>query len=250
VVDEFEKHPQMGMAYHDFFFQRDKVLAPLPTSGLAGFSGFLPDDPKKLLSYDVPLCAALAFRRTVLQRLLPIPLGLIVQADAHLGACVIFVAPILYVAEPFSVHRVHSANEWNWAGNTPSGATIFEGDAAARARLERRVQTTRAIGAGVRDWLAKNGFDVRRPELRAFLAQWEIQSRAGEFALSPPGRLRFFCHLVEQLRYQSTRLTLRHRMVNYANAFGALLVGYENFHRLDEWRLAVKRSIHSVIGRS
>jgi hypothetical protein len=250
VVDEFEKHLQIGMVYHDFFFKRDNASTPLPTSGLTGFSGFLPDDPKKLLSYDVPLCAALAFRRTVLQQLLPIPLGLIVQADAHLGACVIFVAPILYVAEPFTVHRVHSANEWNWAGNTPAGCTIFEGDAAARARLERRVQTTRAISAGVREWLVKNGFDVRRPELRAFLAQWEIQSRAGEFALSPPGRLRFFRHLVEQLRYQGTRLTLRHRMVNYANAFGALFVGYENFHRLDEWRLALKRSLHSSLGRS
>ena len=241
VVDEFAKQPQAGMVYHDYFFKRDNAAPPLPTSGLAGLSGFLRDDPKKLLSYDIPLCAALAFRRTVLQRLLPIPLSLIIQADAHLGACVIFVAPIVYIAEPFTVHRVHSANEWNWAGNTPSGATIFEGDAAARARLQRRVQTTRAIGAGVRDWLVKNAFDVRRPELRAFLAQWEIQSRAGEFALSPPGRLRFFCHLVEQLRYQGRRLTLRHRMVNYANAFGALLVGYENFHRLDEWRLAVTK---------
>jgi hypothetical protein len=250
VVDEFAKEPQTGMVYHDFFFKRDKTPAPLPTSGLTGFSGFLPDDSKKLLSYDVPLCAALAFRRTVLQRLLPIPLDLIVQADAHLSACVIFVAPILYVAEPFTVHRVHSANEWNWAGNTPSGATIFEGDAAARARLERRVQTTRAIGAGVREWLVKNGFDVKRPELRAFLAQWKIQSRAGEFALSPPGRLRFFRHLIEQLRYQGTRLTLRHRMVNYANAFGSLFVGYRNFYRLDEWRQAVKRSLHSPLGRS
>jgi glycosyltransferase involved in cell wall biosynthesis len=250
VVDEFEKHPQIGMVYHDFFFRRDNAPAPLPTSGLTGISGFLPHDSKKLLTYDVPLCAALAFRRKVFQRLLPIPLGLTVQADAHLGACVIFVAPILYVAEPFTVHRVHSANEWNWAGNTPAGCTIFEGDAAAKARLERRVQTTRVIGVGVRDWLVKNGFDVRRPELRAFLAQWEIQSRVGEFALIPPGRLRFFRHLVEQLRYQGTRLTLRHRIVNYANAFGSLLVGYRNFHRLDEWRLAVKRSLHSALGRS
>jgi len=250
VVEEFAKQPQLGMVYHDFFYKRENAAPPLPTSGLAGLSGFLRDDPKKLLSYDIPLCAALAFRRTVLQRLLPIPLSLIVQADAHLGGCIIFVAPILYVAEPLTVHRVHSANEWNWAGNSPAGATIFEGDAAARARLERRVQTTRAIGAGVRDWLVKNGFDVGRPELRAFLAQWKIQSRAGEFALEPPGRLRFFRHLIEQLRYQGTRLTLRHRMVNYANAFGALVVGYENVHRLDELRLALKRAAHSSLGRS
>jgi len=250
VAEEFAKNPQDGMVYHDFFFKRDEAQAPLPASGLTGFSGFLPDDPNNLLRYDVPLCAALAFRRTVLQRLLPIPQSLIVQADAHLGACVIFVAPIVYISEPLTVHRVHSANEWNWLGTSPVGRTIFEGDAEAKARIERRVLTTRAIGVGVREWLVKNGFDINRRELRAFLAQWTIQSRAGEFALSPPGRLRFFRHLLEQSWYQGTRLTMRHRIVNYANALGALLVGYENFHRLDEWRLNVKRSLHSALGRS
>jgi glycosyltransferase involved in cell wall biosynthesis len=250
VVDEFAKQPRTGMVYHDYFFKRDNAVLPLPTSGIAGFSGFLRDDPKKLLSYDVPLCAALAFRRAVLQRMLPIPQSLIVQADAHLGACVLFLAPIVYIAEPFTVHRVHSANEWNWAGNSPSGASIFEGDAAARARLERRVQTTRAIGAGVREWLEKNGFDVNRPDFRAFLMQWTISGRANEFALSPPGRLRFFRHLLAQSWYSRTRMTWRHLVVNYANAFGSLFVGYRNFHRLDEWRLAVKRSLHSAFGRS
>jgi hypothetical protein len=39
-------------------------------------------------------------------------------------------------------------------------------------------------------------------------------------------------------------------VVHYANAFGSLVVGYRNFHRLDEWRLAVKRSLHSALGRS
>src|SRR4029077_19732395 len=91
--------------------------------------------------------------------------------------------------------------------------------------------------------LEKNGFDVSRPELRAYLEQWKISSRAGEFVLSPPGRLRFFRHLLEQPRYFGVRMTWRHLVVHYANALGALFVGYRNFHRLDEWRLAVKRSL-------
>lgn len=249
VMDEFSKNPQVGMVYHDFFFKRDNASPPLPTSGLAGSSGFLPSYPERLLCYDVPLCAAMALRRNILGRLLPIPQSLIVQADAHLSACVIFLAPIVYVSEPLTVHRVHSDNAWNWAGNSPSGATIFEGDVAARARLERRVLATRAIGVGVRQWLVKNAFDVNRPEICAFLAQWEIQSRVGEFALSPPRRLRFFRHLLEQARYYQARMSRRHLLVHYGNAFASLLVGYRNFHRLDEWRLAVKRSVRSVLGR-
>jgi glycosyltransferase involved in cell wall biosynthesis len=250
IVAEFEKHPQAGMVYHNFFCKPDSSPDPLPESGLAGASGFLLDSRKSLLTYDLHPTATLAFRRSVLQRLLPIPETLVVQADAHLSACVVFVAPIVYIGQSLTVYRVHSGNLWNWAGNTPPGGNVFEGDPAGRARLQRRVLTTREIGVGVRQWLEKNGFDVNRPELRAYLAQWAISSRAGEFVLSPPGRLRFFRHLLDQPRYFGARMTWRHLVVFYANALGSLFVGYRNLHRLDEWRLAVKRSLRSVLGRS
>ena len=193
IAAEFELHPDAGMVYHNFFYQRDGAPpspGQLPESGLAGLSGFIPDSRKSLLSYDIPLCAALAFRRSVLQRLLPIPESLVVQADAHLSACVIFLAPIAYISEPLAVHRVHEGNLWNWAGNTPPGALVFAGDPAARARLVRRIATTRAIAAAVRQWLEKSGFDVNRPDLRAYLAQWEIKSRASaSSALCNAGKL-------------------------------------------------------------
>jgi glycosyltransferase involved in cell wall biosynthesis len=249
VVAEFEKHPETGMVYHNFLYKHDPQPDRLPVSGLAGLSGFLPGDRKTLLGYDLYPTATLAFRRNILQRLLPIPEALVVQADAHLSACVIFVAPIVYIDEPLTVYRVHEDNLWNWAGNSPSGCNIFEGDPAARARLQRRIITTRVIGEGVRQWLEKNGFDVNLPDLRAFLMQWTLSSRASEFALSPPGRLRFFRHLLDQPRYFGTRMTWRHLIVYYANTLGSLFVGYRNFYRLDEWRLAVKRSFRSALGR-
>jgi hypothetical protein len=243
-------YPEAGMFYHDFFCKQCSLPDLLPATGLAGVSGFLANNRKAFLGYDLYPTATLAFRRSVLQRLLPIPECLIVQADAHLSACVIFVAPIVYIDQPMTVYRVHAENMWNCALNTPQGCDVFKGDLAGKARLQRRIITTRAIGDGVREWLEKNGFDVNRPDLRAFLMQWTIASRASEFALSPPGRLRFFLHLLEQPRYFRTRMTWRHLVVNYANAFGSLFVGYRNFYRLDEWRLAVKRSLHSVLGRS
>jgi len=249
IVAEFEKHLEAGMVYHNFFCQRGPSPDQLPNSGLAGVSGFLADTRESLLGYDLHPTLTLAFRRSVLQRLLPVPESLIVQADAHLSACVIFVAPIVYINQPLAVYRTHADNLWNWAANTPSGCHIFEGDFAAKARLQRRVAVTRAISEGVRQWLEKNGFDVNRPDLRAFLMQWTISSRASEFVLSPPGRLRFFRHLLEQGWYSRARMTWRHLVVFYANAFGALFVGYRNFHRLDEWRLALKRSLRSALGR-
>jgi glycosyltransferase involved in cell wall biosynthesis len=250
VAAEFEKHPEAGMVYHNFFCKRDGSQDQLPFNGLAGVSGFLPDTRRGLLGYDLYPTATLAFRRSVLERLLPIPESLIVQADAHLTACVIFVAPIVFIEQPLTVYRIHADNMWNCIANTPPGCNIFVGDPAAKARLQRRVVTTRAIGEGVRQWLEKNGFDVTRPDLRAFLMQWTISSRVSDFVLSPPGRLRFFGHLLEQTWYSRTRMTWRHLVVNYANALGSLFVGYRNFHRLDQWRLAVKRSLHSALGRS
>jgi len=250
IAAEFEKHQEAGMVYHNFCCKHASMPDPLPFSGLGGVSGFLPDNRKSLLGYDLYPTATLAFRKSVLQQLVPIPESLIVQADAHLTACVIFVAPIVYIDQPLTVYRVHADNTWNCVANTPRSCNIFEGNAAAKARLERRVITTRAIGEGVREWLERNGFDVNRPDLRAFLMQWTISSRAGEFALSPPGRLRFFHHLLDQSWYFGSRMTWRHLVVHHANAFGSLFVGYRNFHRLDEWRLAVKRSVHSLLGRS
>jgi len=250
IAAEFETHPEAGMVYHDFLCKRDASVDAVSDSGLAGVSGFLPDNRKRLLGYDLFPTATLAFRRSVLQRLVPIPERLVVQADAHLTACVIFVAPIVYIDQALAVYRVHGDNVWNCAANTPRGCIIFEGDPAARARLQRRVVTTAAIREGVRGWLEKNNFDVTRPELQAFLMRWTFLSRVGEFALSPPGRFRFFRHQLEQSWYFGSQMTWRHLAVHYANAFGSLFVGYRNFHRLDEWRLAVKQSLRSALGRS
>jgi glycosyltransferase involved in cell wall biosynthesis len=250
VMAEFENRSEAGMVYHNFCCKRGSSAEPMPDSGLSGVSGFLPDNRETLLGFDLFPTATLAFRRRVLERLLPVPENLIVQADAHLTACGIFVAPIVYINQPLTVYRVHADNIWNCVANSPRGQNIFSGDAAAKARLQRRVNTTRAIREGVQQWLEKNGFDVNRADLQAFLMRWTFLSRVGEFALSPPGRLKFFRHQLQQSWYFGSQMTWRHLAVHYANAFGSLFVGYRNFHHLDEWRLAVKRSLHSSPRRS
>lgn len=251
IVSEFDKHPELGMVYHNFFYQRGTSPQDLaPAEDLTRISGFLPDNRNNLLAYDLYPTATLAFRRSVLQKLLPIPESLVVQADAHLSACVVFLAPIAYIDKLLTVYRVHAGNLWNWGGNTPVGTNVFEGDQAARARVMRRVVTTREIGMGVRRWLEKNGFDVNLPDVRTYLMQWSLSSDAADFALTPPSRLRFFRHLLDQARHGGNRMTWRHKIVHYGNAFGSLLVGYRHFYLLDAARLAVKRLARSVLGRS
>lgn len=230
VAEEFEGHPEAGMAYHNF--RKLDSNGAVSEGGFAGISGFLPKDRKKLLGYDLHPTSALAFRWSALEKMLPVPESLVIQADAHLSACAIFLAPVAYIAEPLAVYRIHGGNLWASAR-----------EPGAEDRLRRRMKTTRAIGEDVRQWLAKNGFDVNRPEIRAYLTQWAISSRADEFALEPPGRWRFFRHLMEQGRCFGTRMTWRHKIVFYANAIGSLVAGYKNYPRLDEWRLSLKRKL-------
>jgi glycosyltransferase involved in cell wall biosynthesis len=230
VMEGFEQNPEVGMVYHNFY-ELD-AEGRLRGGGLGGVSGFLPASRKALLGYDVHATSTLAFRRSVMDRLLPVPEAFRVGADAHFSACAIFLAPVIYVAEPLSVYRIHSDNLYH------SG-----GERGAEERLRRRIKTTRAIGEDVRQWLVRNGFDVSRSEIRAYLTQWTISSRADEFALLPPGRVRFFRHLLEQGRYFGCRMGWRHKIVFYANATGSLVVGYKGYPRLEQWRIAAKRAL-------
>ena len=66
-------------------------------------------------------------------------------------------------------------------------------------------------------------------------------SERDEFELSPPGRIRFFGHLLKAYRQNGPLMTMRIRWVNYMNAVGALVVGYTRFHILDESRERVSR---------
>jgi len=241
IVDEFRKSPEAGMVY-DNFVKYDSASGQFSEGGIPGSSGFIPATAKNLLHFELGHpTSTLAFRSSALQRLLPVPERLVVQADGHLFACVIFVAPVIYIAEPLTVYRVHAGNLWNWVGNTPPGVHTPGQDPVAKARLQRRAKATRAIGEGVREWLEKNGFDPNRSDLRPFLMQWSLASRTDEFMLSPPGRLTFSRHLFTNLRYYHARMTRRHQLVYGANALGSLVVGYNNFHLLDEWRLGIKR---------
>src|SRR5262249_4534400 len=53
IADEFAKHPEAGMVYHNFFYQRDPAPEHVLNNGVAGLSGFLADHPKTLLSSDL-----------------------------------------------------------------------------------------------------------------------------------------------------------------------------------------------------
>ncbi len=237
VVEEFERHPEVGLVYHSF---REVELesGKARAGGFSTISGFLPSNRRDLLCYDLHPTSALSFRRSILGRLPPIPEELVIQADGYLSACIIFLAPVIAIPEELAVYRLHGQNLW-YAGETT----------AISGHLQRRITTTNALGEGVRSWLLQNGFDITHGELRAFCMKWTLSRMGDEFRLSPPGRLTFFRFLLEYSRTNGARMTPRHKLVNYLNAFGSLVVGYKNYHRLDETRIKIKRHFGSILGK-
>lgn len=83
--------------------------------------------------------------------------------------------------------------------------------------------------------------------MRSLLERWKLILQREEFAIRAPGRLQFFQYLLQSYRHQLHRMSWRLRVINYCNAAGALVVGYENFARLDEQRESVTRAMRRLL---
>jgi glycosyltransferase involved in cell wall biosynthesis len=235
VVEEFEKHPDAGMVYHKVReFQSQRGL--FKDGGLPLLSGFLPSNAKDLLSYVLYPTSFLAFRRSALEPLLPIPEKLTIQADAYLSGLIVFLAPIVGVPECLAVYRVHGQN------------LFADSSGASSARQELRLKTRRLLVNGMKAWLDERGYNLHQSDLHAFFKQWDLSQEKDEFAAAPPGRVKISRHLMQYAHFYAPQLTWRHRAVTYANAAGSLVVGYKNVHLLDEWRVAVKRAFRGAAG--
>jgi glycosyltransferase involved in cell wall biosynthesis len=226
VVDEFENHPEAGMVYHGLR-QLDEREGKIWDAQAAQISGFLPAKTRDLLSYTWFPTSFLAFRRSALDLLLPIPESLTIQADAHLSALIVFVAPIVALPDFLAVYRVHEKN-------------LFANNGRIDPVLcELRMRTRSAVIHGVKRWLHERSYDLTRPDLRMLMKQWEVAEEESAFLLRPPNRWGIARHLTRYARYYGAQLGWRHRAVTYLNAAGSLIVGYENIHKLDQWRTAI-----------
>ena len=235
VVKEFDKNPEVGVVYHPLreYHVQTGVYKEFPFTPI---SGFVPANIKHVILYDGVMTTS-SFRRTVLQQLLPIPEILRNQSDGYLGNLAIFLAPVLAINRPLGIYRIHGKNLY------------FKAGASAEAKhLRRRLETLPEIPKCMTSWFLSHGYDIKRPEIQAALLRWIILSERNEFELSPPGRIRFFRHLLKSYRHTGPTMTPRIRAVNYVNAVGALIVGYQRFHLLDENREKASRWLRHAFG--
>jgi len=224
VCDTFEKNPAAGMVYHRTYLWRGPEQTDYD-SYFAEVSGRVPECRTSLLRYPMVGTSCLAFRRSALSKVLPVPEALRSQADAYLTALIIFIAPVAALPEFLAKYRIHGANLYQ----------ANEGE-AARGAIEHRMAMRAVLLREIQKWLERNGHDLGSNDLQAYMKQWTKAQELDGFQLHKPSRWKYFRHLVEYPRIYGEIMSARHRLDSNVRAFGALVLGYDHADLLDVFR--------------
>lgn len=236
VVEEFHSNPRVVLVYHKFCFWDSRDGREWdPRWPLV--SGDIPADRRKLQIYSPSPAptSSLAFRKTCLDRLAPIPDRCSFMHDAYLTGTAIFLGPVSTVADCLTKNRVHGNNLWYTDNDRPD-----------KIAWQRRADARHAAIESTRSWTLANVPTPLLSKARQLLLLSELASEADDFLLEPPGRFRFAWHLFRRAWHYGARMTWRHRFVTYVNAFGTLFTGYRRAYLLDEWRVRIK---NAMLGR-
>lgn len=231
VVAEFRNDPNVVLVYHKFVFWNSSdgrewdPKWPLISGDVAG-------DRRKLQIYSPAPTSSLAFRKSALDRLTPIPERCSYMHDAYLTSAAIFLGPVLGLPEYLTKNRVHENNLWYTENPFPRPEA-----------LQRRIEVRRAAIESTRAWMITNVPKQRLPQARELLLLSILARESDEFLLAPPGRIRFARHLLQRAYHFGARISWRHRFVTYANAIGALFTGHSRYHLLDEWRIRIRNAV-------
>jgi len=218
VVRAFEELPGAGLVYHRRI-ELNSETAESKDGNFAQCWGFLPDDLRSILEYRVLPTSSLVFSRKVLERMMPMPEWIRLQADAYLALLVVFLAPVAAVPEILSVYRVHGKN-------------LYASNARNAGEQEKRFGMRRAIFEAVQEWLKDHKFDLRRKDIEIFFEQLFLFLEADGFELRKPTRQEFLRYMTRYTKLHWNRDGWKLRAMNAFNTVAAPLIGYEQFSRL------------------
>lgn len=240
VVQEFQDHPEVGMIYHGLR-ELDEASGKLrdPAHEFVPVSGSILSDRSKLLSYLMYPTSCLAFRRSALQQIFPVPDPLAIQADAYLTLLIPFLTPVLAIPETFSVYRAHGLNLFH-----------AEGQSLTPKRRQNRFQMHMLVLQEAKAWVGAHKQQVDLAPAKLFLTRASLTWHEDRFPVSPPGRWAFFLFLVRQNTLYRSQQTWRFTTFNYLSAVIALLCGYGRTRNLDKWRTKAIGVFHSMRKRS
>jgi glycosyltransferase involved in cell wall biosynthesis len=217
VVDEFQKNPGVGLVHHRLK-ELDTRTGEFRDGFFVPMNGHKPISLQYILSYNPTPTSSLALSRAVTDNIFPMPDAIRIQADGYVQAIAPFVAPIAAINDSLAVYRIHGANLY-----------FLSESGEDKERRTLRAVTMQAIVEGMRAWFDSHGYKKNDSVVRATISRWTSMLERERFATSPPGRIRFFWHLLKSYRYRLRLMSWRLVLVNFFDAAGALIVGWEKF---------------------
>jgi hypothetical protein len=219
VQEEFARDVEIGFVCHPLS-EMDGETGARGDTPFCAVSGYLPADLPSLLSYRVSPTSALTFRKSLLERLLPIPQEFRLQADLYLALLAVFAGNVVAVPETLGVHRLHGSNLYSQSGTAQSAE-----------QAKGHLTTRRQIISAAHGWLEEHGFDTSKREIDMFFRQLMIFLATDEFEIESPGRIRFFEHLLECNRVYGRLGNWKLRALNHARALVTLVTGKDRWSR-------------------
>jgi glycosyltransferase involved in cell wall biosynthesis len=238
VFEEFQVHPDVGMVYHRFpEMHANGVMAP--ATEFEALSGFLPADARKLSKYRAHQTSSLAFRRSVLKEIFPIPESMRTQADAYVELTAVLIARVLAIEEDLAVYRIHGEN-------------LCAGDfRAANADVATRlVVATSTVRREVRQWVRAHRRRVGNVNTRRLQDGLMFLPLEQQFRFESPGRFRYFAFLVRKNYAFGPTQGWLYTASKYVLAFAALLVGYKKYVLIHGWCGKTLKALRPAVGGS
>lgn len=233
----FQDNPEAGTAYHalkELHTDAGKILEPefIPVSG------FLPDDIRKLLTFCAYPTSCLAFRRSVAERVLPIPESLRLQADGYVELLAVLLAPVIAAPQALSVYRIHGGNLF-----------YADDDRGTKQEKQRRVDSHRRLMKALKEWTTAHRSQLKGVHANILLRSQLLMLEEHRFVIEPPGRVSLFWFLIRQNHAFRPLQTWKFTLFNYLMAFASLGLGYRSTKSAQAWRTKMAENIQSVVRR-
>jgi glycosyltransferase involved in cell wall biosynthesis len=222
VVEAFQAHSEAGMVYHAFEQWRTDGQ-PVVQQEFQAISGMVSARLNDLLAYDGQATSGQAFRRSVLEEMLPLPEAFIIGcSDGYLCYNCIFHWPVVAIAEPLTRYRLHGEN-------------LFSFDRPDPGRMRVKFDCWKALMQAHASWLERQGISLEDPKVAAFRKRQELVAEMMSFALAAPGRLDFFRHLRKECRLYRPLWSHKYRAWKALSSFASLILGFSALMAIRKW---------------
>jgi glycosyltransferase involved in cell wall biosynthesis len=216
VMAEFARHGDAVMVQHTRRICFTESGREQDEASFPGIAEAFPLPPADLLRCGITATSALAYRRSLLGGVLPIPEILTNLADSYVSAMAMLKGRVISLSEPLTKYRIHGQNLYSFDDRDPKRA------ARRLAQMETFVSEVKREISALRPSYPGAGLDD-------YLERFRLNGEAHRFGAYGAGRMEFFRHLRSQERLYGGLWTARYRLFQSALSLAALALGYEAF---------------------